>query len=242
MKTLSGTSLSMKAALENGGEGFQTLGEKAAAAREEVDKTNQALRALKAAEALQNLRDAEHEYANAIEEAQGSLQATSQYGSIADAYRAYMDEHPSGTYRQTYSVHGVTATKDENFYTYAKQRADQPKPIWYSREEKERIQADRDFWANIVAEMEQLGLDYSSSVETISNKMLEFDIAAGSYADASRASLAGAWQPIFDDLYTVMTNGTAFDQLPQFMQTAATNYYEAYISGIDQQKDLAEGE
>lgn len=34
----------MKAALEGGGEGFDTLGEKAAAARSEMERTEQALR------------------------------------------------------------------------------------------------------------------------------------------------------------------------------------------------------
>ena len=51
MKTLSGTSLTMKQALENGGQGFDTLAEKAAAARGELEKTDQILRSLKAADA-----------------------------------------------------------------------------------------------------------------------------------------------------------------------------------------------
>ena len=60
--------------------------------------------------------------------------------------------------------------------------------------------------------MEQLGIDSSTAVEEISNKMLEFDIAGMTYADANRESLAQAWQPVFDDLYTVMTDGTQFSQ------------------------------
>ena len=39
-----------------------------------------------------------------------------------------------------------------------------------------------------------------------------------------------------------MTDGTRFDQLPRFMQEAASAYYEAYVSGIDRQAELAEGE
>lgn len=63
MQTLTGTSLTMKQALENGGQGFETLAEKAAAARGELEKTDQILRSLKAADALQNLRDADNAYA-----------------------------------------------------------------------------------------------------------------------------------------------------------------------------------
>ena len=77
MRTLSGTSLSMKAALENGGEGFDTLGEKAAAARGELERTEQVLRSLNAAEALQNLRDDGGSYSNAIREAQQNLTSVS---------------------------------------------------------------------------------------------------------------------------------------------------------------------
>lgn len=84
--------------------------------------------------------------------------------------------------------------------------------------------------------MDKLGIDYSSSVEAISNKMQEFDIAAGTYADANRESLSEAWQAVFDDLYTVMTDGTPFNQLPSFMQDAAVNYFDAYTAAIDQQK------
>lgn len=47
---------------------------------------------------------------------------------------------------------------------------------------------------------------------------------------------------VFDDLYTVMTDGTQFSQLPSFMRSAAEQYYEAYISGVDRQKELAEGD
>ncbi len=236
MRTLSGTSLTMKEALENGGEGFDTLGEKAAAARGEVIKTEEALRALNATDALQNLRDADSAYLDVITEAQGQLTSSSQYGSIADAFTTYMQEHPSGTYRRAYTgTHGVVVSKEENFYGYAQNQAEQPKPIWYSAEEKARIQADRDFWAGIVAEMDALGIDYSSSVSEISNKMLEFNIAAGTYAEANREALNEAWQPVLDDLYTVMTDGTQFSQLPSFMQDAAIQYYDSYTGAIDKQ-------
>lgn len=90
--------------------------------------------------------------------------------------------------------------------------------------------------------MRQLGIDAGSSVEEIQNKMMEFDIAAGSYIQASGEKLSEAWQPVFDDLYTVMTDGTQFSQLPSFMRSAAEQYYEAYISGVDRQKELAEGD
>ena len=62
MQQLSETSLTMKTALEGGGEGFDALGEKAAAARGEVQRTEQAIRRLNAADALQNLRDTDHAY------------------------------------------------------------------------------------------------------------------------------------------------------------------------------------
>lgn len=242
MRTLSGTSLSMKTALEGGGEGFDTLAEKAEAARGELEKTDQTLRSLNAADALQRLRDADNTYADAIREAQGKLTSAAQYGDIADAYARYMQEHPSGKYAQGYAgPMGSVGSKEENFYVYAQNQANQPKPVWYSREDKARIQADRDFWAGIVSEMEALGLGYASSVEEISNKMLEFDIAAGTYAEANREHLETAWQGVFDDLYTVMTDGTQFSQLPQFMQQAAIQYYDAYVGGIDQQSELAEG-
>ncbi|MGN0763624.1 MAG: phage tail tape measure protein, partial [Aristaeellaceae bacterium] len=243
MRTLSGTSLSMKAALENGGEGFDTLGEKAAAARGELERTEQVLRSLNAADALQNLRDDGGSYSNAIREAQQNLTSVSQYREIAHAYAQFMAEHPEGLYAQSYTgPHGMYASKDENFYVYAKNQAEQPMPVWYSREDKARIQADRDFWAGVVSEMDALGLDYASSVETISNKMLEFDIAAGAYAEANRQALEDAWQPVFDDLYTVMTDGTQFAQLPSFMQDAAIRYYDGFIAGIDRQAELAEGD
>lgn len=243
MRILSGTSLSMKAALEGGGEGFDTLGQKAAAARGEVEKTEQMLRSLNAADALQNLRDADHAYATAISDAQKQMAVSSQYGSIAGAYGQFMQEHPEGKYLQGYSgPMGSYASKEENFFTYAKNKAEQPKPIWYSAEDKAAIQADRDFWTVVVQEMEKLGIDYSTSVEEISNKMLEFDIAAATYANANRESLASAWQPVLDDLYTVMTDGSEFAQLPSFMQDAARQYYETYTSGIDQQAELAEGD
>lgn len=137
---------------------------------------------------------------------------------------------------------GGYASKEENFFVYAEHKAEEVMPVWLSKEEKAEIQASRDFWTGVVSEMEQLGLGYSSSVEAISNKMLEFNIAAGTYADANRESLAAAWQPVFDDLYTVMTDGTQFSQLPSFMQDAAIQYYDAYIAGIDQQAALAEGD
>lgn len=243
MRTLSGTSLSMKAALETSGEGFDTLGEKAAAARGEVQKTEQAIRALNAADALQNLRDADNAYANTIAEAQDRLASSSQYGNIADAFATYMQAHPSGRYMQGYDgPMGTYASKEENFYVYAQNQSKQPMPAWDTEDEKKRIQADRDFWAGVVSEMDALGIGYSSSVEEITNKMQEFNIAAGTYAEANRQSLDDAWQPVFDDLYTVMTDGTQFAQLPSFMQSAATQYYEAYVGGIDRQKELAEGE
>ena len=56
----------MKQALENGGQGFDTLAEKAAAARGELEKTDQTIRSLNAADALQKLRDADNSYADAI--------------------------------------------------------------------------------------------------------------------------------------------------------------------------------
>ena len=243
MAQLSGTSLSMKTALEGGGEGFETLGEKAAAARGEVERTEQAIRALNAAEALQALRDTEKTYATAVSEAQQCAASTAQYDRIYAAYEDFMREHPGGRYTQGYSgPMGTMASKEENFFVYAEHQANQPKPVWYSAEDKAAIQADRDFWAGIVAEMEQLGIDAGSSVEEIQNKMMEFDIAAGSYLQASGEKLSEAWQPIFDDLYTVMTDGTQFAQLPSFMQSAAEQYYEAYTGAIDQQAQLAEGD
>ena len=63
MQQLSETSLTMRTALEGGGEGFDALGEKAAAARGEVQRTEQAIRRLNAADALQNLRDMDRAYA-----------------------------------------------------------------------------------------------------------------------------------------------------------------------------------
>ncbi len=243
MRILSGTSLSMKAALEGGGEGFDTLGQKAAAARGEVEKTEQVLRSLNAAEALQNLRDADRAYATSIADAQKQMAVSSQYGSIAGVYEQFMQEHPEGKYLQGYSgPMGSYASKEENFFVYAQNKANQPKPIWYSAKDKAAIQADRDFWSVVVQEMEKLGIDYSTSVEEISNKMLEFDIAAATYASANRESLASAWQPVLDDLYTVMTDGSEFAQLPSFMQDAARQYYDTYTSGIDQQAELAEGD
>lgn len=153
MTILSGTSLTMKAALEGGAEGFSTLGEKAAAARGEVEKADQALRSLKAADALQNLRDADMTYADSIAEAQANLYSASQYGSINDSYHQYKASHPNGKYSQNYAgPMGTIASKDENFYVYATNQANQAKPIWYSKDEKARIQAERDYWADVVAE------------------------------------------------------------------------------------------
>ena len=243
MTQLSGTSLSMKTALEGGGEGFETLVEKAAAARGEMEKTERALRALNAADALQNLRDAENAYADAISEAQERAAVTAQYDRIYSAYEEFMREHPGGLYTQGYSgPMGTMASKEENFFVYAQHKQDQPKPVWYSAEDQAAIQEERDFWAGIVAEMQQLGIDATSSVEEINNKMMEFDIAAGAYIRASGEKLSEAWQPIFDDLYTVMTDGTQFAQLPSFMRDAAIQYYDAYVGAVDQQAQLAEGD
>ena len=72
--------------------------------------------------------------------------------------------------------------------------------------------------------------------------MLEFDIAGGSFLTATREKLSEAWRPVADDLYTVMTDGTDFNRLPSFMQEAAVAYYEAYVAGINQQAELAEGD
>lgn len=120
--------------------------------------------------------------------------------------------------------------------------ANVPIPFWESKEKKAELQATREFWSGVLAELYAMAIDASSSVEEIGNKVLEFDIAAGSYLSASESRLQEAWQPIFDDLYTVMTDGTDFSQLPQFMQDAAVQYYNAYIGGIDQQAELAEGD
>ena len=243
MRQLSETSLTMKTALEGGGEGFDALGEKAAAARGEVQRTEQAIRRLNAADALQNLRDTDHAYSKAVREAQGQQEKTSHYGEFSDAYNQYMEAHPSGYYKQGYSgPHGAYATRDENFYVYAKNMAEVPIPIWESKETKAELQATREFWSGVLEELDAMAIDASSSVEEIGNKVLEFDIAAGSYLSASESRLQQAWQPIFDDLYTVMTDGTDFSQLPQFMQDAAVQYYDAYIGGIDQQAELAEGD
>ena len=243
MQQLSETSLSMKTALEGGGEGFDALGKRAAAARGEVQRTEQAIRKLNAADALQNLRDANDEYAEAVRAAQSQQGATSRYDQFGDAYKQYMTEHPSGYYTQGYSgMHGTYVTKDENFYTYAANMAEVPIPIWESRETKAELQATREFWSGVLAELDAMAIDANSSVEEIGNKLLEFDIAAASYMSASESKLKEAWQPVFDDLYTVMTDGTDFSQLPQFMQDAAVQYYDAYIGGIDQQAELAEGD
>ena len=243
MRQLSETSLTMKTALEGGGEGFDALGEKAAAARGEVQRTEQAIRRLNAADALQNLRDTDHAYSKAVRDAQGQQEKTSHYGEFSDAYNQYMEAHPSGYYKQGYSgPRGAYAMRDENFYVYAKNMANVPIPFWESKEKKAELQATREFWSGVLAELDAMAIDAKSSVEEIGNKVLEFDIAAGSYLSASESRLQEAWQPIFDDLYSVMTDGTDFSQLPQFMQDAAVQYYDAYIGGIDQQAELAEGD
>ena len=243
MQTLSGTSLTMKQALENGGQGFETLAEKAAAARGELEKTDQILRSLKAADALQNLRDADNAYAQAVKEAQQALHSASQYDAIAEQYARYMEEHPTGLHRVNYYAGmGTMASKDENFYTYAQQKSKQGVGIFASKEAKAQAKEDMAFWSEVVDELQNLGIDAGSAVEVIGNKMLEFDIAAASVADANRQALADTWKPIFDDLYAVMTDGTQFNQLPQFMQQAAMQYYESYIGAIDQQAELAEGD
>ena len=243
MQQLSETSLTMKTALESSGEGFDALGEKAAAARGEVQRAEQAIRRLNAADALQSLRDTDHAYLNAVREAQGQQEKTSHYGEFSGAYKQYMEEHPDGYYRQGYSgPRGAYATRDENFYVYAKNMANVPIPIWESKEKKAELQAARKFWSGVLAELNAMAIDANSSVEEIGNKVLEFDIAAGSYLSASESGLQEAWQPIFDDLYTVMTDGTDFSQLPQFMQDVAVQYYNAYIGGIDRQAELAEGD
>ena len=243
MQTLSGTSLTMKQALENGGQGFDTLAEKAAAARGELEKTDQILRSLKAADALQNLRDADNAYAQAVKEAQQALHSASQYDRIAEQYAQYMAEHPTGLHQVNYAAGmGMIASKDENFYTYAQQKSKQGVGIFASKEAKAQAKEDMAFWSEVVDELQNLGIDAGSAVEVIGNKMLEFDIAAASVADANRQALADTWKPIFDDLYAVMTDGTQFAQLPQFMQQAATQYYESYIGAIDQQAQLAEGD
>ncbi len=243
MRTLSGTSLSMKTALENGGKGFDTLGEKAAAAREEVEKTERALRALNAADALQNLRDADKAYADAIKDAQEQYATSAQYGQYWDAYSAYMQEHPNGLYDQTYyGAKGTSAKKQENFYTYAYEKSRQENPIWDPKETRAAVDAEKKYWAGVLAELKKLGMDASSTVDEVNNMMLEFDIAGATYEQASLENLASAWQPVLDDLYTVMTDGTQFSQLPSFMQTAAKAYYESYVTGIGQQAQLAEGD
>ena len=164
-------------------------------------------------------------------------------GEFSDAYNQYMEAHPSGYYKQGYSgPRGAYATRDENFYVYAKNMANVPIPFWEGKEKKAELQATREFWSGVLEELDAMAIDAKSSVEEIGNKLLEFDIAAGSYLSASESRLQEAWQPIFDDLYTVMTDGTDFSQLPQFMQDAAVQYYDAYIGGIDQQAELAEGD
>ena len=192
---------------------------------------------------MQKLRDADNSYADAIRQAQKELHSSSQYDDIAAQYARYMSDNPSGMYRETYAgPMGTLVTKDENFYTYAEQKSRTGVGIFASKEAKAQAKADMAFWSDVVTELKRLGIDAGSSVEEIGNKMLEFDIAAASFADANKQALVDSWQPIFDDLYTVMTDGTRFNQLPQFMQQAATEYYNSYIDAIDQQAELAEGD
>ena len=131
---------------------------------------------------------------------------------------------------------------DRNFMVYARDKANKRAPWTGSDEEKQAAREEIAFWQSVVAELEQLGIDGSTAAEEVANKMLEFDIAGQTYAEANRESLAQAWQPVFDDLYTVMIDGTQFTQLPSFMQDSAIRYYDAYIAGIDQQAELAEGD
>lgn len=100
MRILSGTSITMKAALETGSEGFVTLGERATAARGEVKKTEDAIRSLNAADALQNLRDSDNTYFDAITSAQDNFTSASSYTDYWDVYQDFLEEHPSGTYKQ----------------------------------------------------------------------------------------------------------------------------------------------
>ena len=154
-----------------------------------------------------------------MRKAQQELHSSSQYDDIAARYSQYMTEHPSGLHRETYAgPMGTAATLDENFYTYAERMSRTGVGIFASREAKAQAKESMAFWSEVVQELKDLGIDANSSVEEISNKMLEFDIAAASFAEANRQALADTWQPIFDDLYSVMTNGTQFSQLPQFMQ------------------------
>ena len=245
MTILSGTSLSMKTALEGGAEGFDTLGERAAAARGEVERTDQAIRSLNASDALQSLRDADNAYRDSITGAQDKLTSASQYDAIADAYEAYIAANPTGMHRKFETAPGSMGGGtyvDRNFLVYARDKANKRAPWTGSEEEKQAARDEIAFWQSVVAELEQLGIDGSTAAEEISNKMLEFDIAGMTYADANWESLTQAWQSVFDDLYTVMTDGTQFSQLPSFMQNAAIRYYDAYIAGIDQQAALAEGD
>lgn len=216
MLELSDTSLSMKKALENGAEGFDTLSQKAAVARDEMEKTELALRNLLVAQALQSLRDADNEYGNAIGKAQENAQSAASYGVISDMFQQYMEENPSGLYLQRYTGNRFSTTVHENFYTYARNKATQSKSILFSEEENARIQAEKELWTGIVKELDKLSLDMDSSVEEINNRMLEFNIAMGSVAGAAEQELAQAWQPVFKDLYTIMAESTSFAQLPQY--------------------------
>ena len=165
MQTLSGTSLTMKQALENGGQGFDTLAEKAAAARGELEKTDQILRSLKAADALQNLRDADNAYAQAVKEAQQALHSASQYDRIAEQYAQYMAEHPTGLHQVNYAAGmGMIASKDENFYTYAQQKSKQGVGIFASKEAKAQAKEDMAFWSEVVDELQNLGIHAGSAV------------------------------------------------------------------------------
>ena len=171
MQQLSETSLTMRTALEGGGEGFDALGERAAAARDEVQRTEQAIRRLNAADALQNLRDTDRAHSKAVREAQGQQKKTSHYGEFSDAYNQYMEAHPSGYYKQRYSgLRGTYVMRDENFYVYAKNMANISIPSWEGKEKKAALQATREFWSGVLEELDAMAIDAKSSVEERANR------------------------------------------------------------------------
>ena len=105
-----------------------------------------------------------------------------------------MAEHPNGLHRVTYNGGmGVAASVDENFFTYAQRKSKAGVGIFASKEAKEEARESMAFWSGVVEELQNLGIDATSAVEVIDNKMLEFDIAAASVMDANRQSLADAW-------------------------------------------------
>lgn len=219
MQQLSETSLTMRTALEGGGEGFDALGERAAAARGEVQRTEQAIRRLNAADALQNLRDTDRAYSKVVREAQGQQEKTSHYGEFSDAYNQYMEAHPSGYYKQRYSgPRGAYVMRDENFYVYAKNMANIPIPSWEGKEKKAELQATREFWSGVLEELDAMAIDAKSSVEEIGNKVLEFDSAAGSYLSASESRLQEAWQPVLT-AYALLE--TEYGELTQLQRGSA---------------------